>query len=207
MRRRIRNQSSKESFLDDSLPSIFLVGYRGSGKTCVGTALARKLGFPFHDTDLWIESRCGKTIAQYFAEAGEPAFRCLESEILEGLLEKVRAGEKMVLATGGGIVLSSQNVARLRAAGHVVWLVASVTALKERIRRDPVSGTKRPPLQGQSSVDEVERVLKDREPLYRAAAHTQISVEGLSPDGVAARILEAVSRKLPSCRSSNGEGE
>jgi shikimate kinase len=161
----------------------------------VGTALARKLGFPFHDTDLWIESRSGKTIAQCFAEAGEAAFRALESEVLESLLLRVRSGEKMVLATGGGIVLSPENVAKLRAEGRVVWLVASVKTLEERIRNDPASGAKRPPLLGRSSLGEVASVLKEREPLYRAAAHAQVTAEGFSPDEVAARILQDVVAK------------
>ena len=180
---------------EHNVPSIFLIGYRGSGKSSVGAALAEMLGFQFHDTDLLIESRTGKTISQYFAEAGEPAFRSLESEVLESLVERARAGEKMVIATGGGIVLSSRNIARLRSAGHVVWLVASVKTLEERISKDPASSGKRPPLQGRSSVEEVGKVLSERGLLYRTAAHSEVSVEGLSPVEAAVRVADTIAGK------------
>ena len=174
-------------------PAIFLIGYRGSGKTAVGKVLSERLGKPFYDTDAVIEGELGTTIVKYFAEHGEAAFRATESEVLETILERIRAGERPVVATGGGIVLARGNVTCMRQSGVVVWLVAAAETLKRRIGSDPASGRARPALRGVSSIDEVGEVLKAREPVYRAAAHFSVSTDGLSPGEVAAKVLAFLS--------------
>jgi shikimate kinase len=168
---------------------VYLIGYRGCGKSAVGACLAKKLGWGFVDTDQMVEETIGTSIAQCFATEGEAAFRAHESRALEAVAGRGEAGEPLVVATGGGIVLSKGNVARMRASGTVVWLDAPVETLRARIKAIP--GT-RPALQGSSSVDEVESVLALRRPLYTAAAEEQVGVEGLAVEDVADRVLQAM---------------
>src|SRR5262245_66283601 len=85
--------------------NIFLIGYRGSGKTTVAAEMSAQLGWPWHDADAELERRAGKTIKQIFAEQGEPAFRDLESTVLADLL----IGDRQIAALGGGVVLREEN--------------------------------------------------------------------------------------------------
>ncbi|MGB3729646.1 MAG: shikimate kinase, partial [Thermodesulfobacteriota bacterium] len=85
--------------------NIFLVGFMGAGKSTVGKILADKIGYGYYDADKFIEEQAGTTITQIFAEHGEPYFRDLESESLETLAAK----EKLVVATGGGVVQRDKN--------------------------------------------------------------------------------------------------
>lgn len=141
-----------------------------------------------------VEDGAGKSIARCFAEDGEPTFRSFESAALESVCRRIESGEPLVAATGGGIVLAAANRERMRGSGVVVWLQASADSLARRIAADPASRAMRPALSpGGTSVGEVEDVLKDREPLYRAAASIEVPVEGLSPQEVADRILSKLS--------------
>jgi shikimate kinase len=176
--------------LADPTPSIFLIGYRGSGKSTVGKLIADRLGRRLLDTDRMVEDAAGKSIARCFAEDGEPAFRALESAAIESVCRRIKAGEAVVASTGGGIILAASNREKMRGAGAVVWLKASAAILARRIAGDPASASSRPPLsRGGSSVSEVEEVLRAREALYRDAASIEMSAEGLSPEETADRIL------------------
>jgi shikimate kinase len=173
--------------------AVFLIGYRASGKTAVGKILSGRLGKTLYDTDAILESELSSTIARYFAEQGEAAFRVKESEVLESIIERIGAGERPVVATGGGIVLAPGNVARMRRSGVVVWLVAAAATLRRRMGGDPETSRARPALRGASSIDEVEEVLNEREPLYRAAAHWSVPTDGLGPEEVAEKVLALLS--------------
>ncbi len=100
--------------------NIVLIGYRGSGKTSVGRAVAQRLGCPFVDTDALIEERVGCRIAEIFANEGEATFRTREA----GVVWEVAAVDGQVISVGGGAVLSAANVVALRAGGRTFWLVA-----------------------------------------------------------------------------------
>ena len=93
-----------------SRANVVLIGFMGTGKTAVGKRVASRLGRRFVDTDVLIEERAGRSIPRIFAEGGEPAFRRLEAEVIA----QVAAGDGRVVATGGGVVLSSANMACLR---------------------------------------------------------------------------------------------
>src|SRR5690348_8112419 len=95
---------------------IFLIGYRGTGKSLVARELARILGFQSIDSDDVIEDRAGKSIARIFAEDGEPAFRDLEAEVVA----KLSRIEQTVVALGGGAVLRDENRQAICAAGPVI---------------------------------------------------------------------------------------
>ena len=79
---------------------VFLVGYMGCGKSSIGRALARRLGFRFLDTDALLEQRCGRSVREIFASEGEERFRELERDVLSELV--AGAGPDAVVATGGG---------------------------------------------------------------------------------------------------------
>lgn len=174
----------------DEAPSVFLVGCRGSGKSSVGRCLAGDLECGFADTDRMVESLTGTTIAKYFAEAGEPAFRDRESEALQTVIHRAAAGERLVVATGGGIVLRRANVAAMRASGVVVWLSVPAPVLRRRIDEDPATASTRPSLTGGSSAGEVEKVLAEREPLYRGAADLELDAGSLSAGELSRRIVD-----------------
>lgn len=111
---------------------VFLVGFMGAGKTSVGQALARRLGWTFEDLDERIQSREQRTIEQIFRLAGEAAFRIVEHESIRELL--ARAGSsRQVVALGGGAFTQPENAAALRDSGYpVVFLDAPVEELWRR---------------------------------------------------------------------------
>src|SRR6266478_1936812 len=107
-----RSPVVKENAMPDSFdPSanLFLIGYRGSGKSTVAEILARELGRPWTDADALLEVRQGRTIAEIFAEDGEAGFRQIEAELLEELCRC----KQHIVATGGGVILRAANRDRL----------------------------------------------------------------------------------------------
>ena len=144
---------------------LTLIGYRASGKSTVGRLAAARLGWPFIDADSAVEEDLGQPIRDVFAARGEAAFRAAESATLQRLL----AGNTcLVLATGGGAVLSEANRALLAARGGLVaYLHAPVEVLQARLRHHAGA---RPSLTGGAVADEVPALLALRDPLYRAIA-------------------------------------
>src|SRR3954468_15965258 len=108
---------------------IHLIGPRGGGKTTGGRLLAERLGWTFADTDERIERAAGLSIAELFATRGENSFRELEAEVLSAF----GAAERIVVATGGGVVLRPENRELLRTMGRTIWLTAPAEVLWQRI--------------------------------------------------------------------------
>lgn len=167
------------------LSRIFLIGYRGTGKSTVGRLLAARLGWPFADADVELEARAGRPIAEFFRDAGEPAFRDLESLVLADLADR----SPIVVATGGGVILRPANRELLRHAGYVAWLQADPATVQARLSADPTTAARRPTLTV-GGLAEVVELMRTREPLYREAAHAAFDAAA-SPDAVAAAILSA----------------
>ena len=163
---------------------VFLIGYRGAGKTTVAGILAGHLGWGWLDADAMLEQQCGRNIRTIFSEDGEPAFRDKESAILEQLC----AAEHKVIATGGGVVLKAENRQRLRCAGRVVWLAADAGTLWRRLQNDPLTAEQRPALSS-GGLAEIELMLQVREPFYRECADLVVLTAGRSPREVALEIL------------------
>lgn len=153
----------------------------GSGKSTVGKSLARKLGYPFYDTDREIESRCGVDIPTIFEFEGEKGFRSRERKIIDELTQV----QPVVLATGGGSVVSPKNRRLLRERGHVVLLSVDI---KEQLRR--VSLNKNRPL---LKVDDVEakliKLMDERRDLYESTAHHVVSTNSSRMQNVIAKIM------------------
>jgi shikimate kinase len=163
---------------------VFLIGYRGTGKTTVARLLADKLGWDWTDADALLEQRHGRTIREIFAEEGEAGFRNKEAAVL-GELARL---EKQVVATGGGIILRPDNRASLR-AGRVVWLTAAADVLWDRMQGDTSSSQRRPNL-AQGGLAEIKDLLRLRAPLYAACADWTVDTAGKTPEEVTDAIYE-----------------
>jgi len=157
---------------------IYLVGMPGAGKSVVGKELAGRLGVPFIDLDAEIERVAGARVADIFAAQGEAAFRALEADAL------VKAGtqDPSVVACGGGVVLEPANRISLRNTGIAVFLDVPLAQLRERVR----PATDRPLIHEEG---DLERLLAQREPLYREFAAHVVDGSG-TPAEVAAAIEE-----------------
>ena len=178
--------------LSDSFSPIFLIGYRGSGKSTVARLLADKLSWHALDMDAEIEARHGKSIRQIFAEEGEPTFRRFESD----LLHEVSSLTKHVIATGGGIVLDRDNRAWLRNSGHVIYLTGQPATLWNRILQDATTAERRPDLTV-GGLAEVEHLLSVRDPLYQECANFMVPVGDRTAEELAdtlANLLTAISQ-------------
>jgi shikimate kinase len=166
------------------MPLVFLIGYRGTGKTAVACLLADKLGWHYTDADELLESQADKTIAQLFADEGEASFRDREAAVLETLAHR----HNEVIATGGGVILRAGNRALLR-AGKVVWLTAPAEVLWDRMQKDAATFHRRPNL-GQGGLAEVKDLLAAREPLYAACADWSVDTTAKSAEEVAQAIFD-----------------
>ncbi|XBS71824.1 shikimate kinase AroL [Acerihabitans sp. KWT182] len=164
---------------------IFMVGARGCGKTTVGRALARALGFAFADTDLELLRSTGLSVAQIVEQEGWAGFRIRESEILHGMAS---AGGNQVIATGGGIVLSESNRRYMRASGTVFYLYAPAEVLASRLEAVPEED-QRPSLTGRPIAEEIKEILLARETLYQDAAHHVLDAS-LAPEDVVSAIMQ-----------------
>jgi shikimate kinase len=169
--------------------NVFLIGPMGVGKTTIGRCLGELLHKEFVDLDVEIEKRTGAAIPLIFEIEGEAGFRRREST----LLEEVTARDNLILATGGGAVLAPENRARLRARGVVVYLSAPLETLLERTARD----RHRPLLQTTDRRQTLEKILREREPLYRETAHLVVKSSSRAPGQVAREILQQLDTVLP----------
>ena len=171
---------------------MILIGYRGSGKTVVGRLLAGELRRPHVDTDVLIEDREGRTIAEIFEQDGEPRFRRIESEVIAGLAPEAPT----VISIGGGAVISEHNRKRLRGLGIVVWLQAAPEDLHRRIAADHESAASRPPLSTTDALTEVRTVLAQRGAWYEELADVEVDTTGKSPEEVTQMILRHLDTKV-----------
>jgi shikimate kinase len=172
---------------------IFLVGYRGTGKTTVAQELASRLSFDWIDADDVVEQQAGKSITAIFAEDGEAAFRDCEQRVVAELTRKRRT----IVALGGGAVLSAVNRQVMRAAGPVVWLTASVDSILERLAADPTTAGRRPNLTPAGGKAEIEALLAQRTPLYRECATFMVDTEGKTAADVADEIAANLLKPSP----------
>ena len=151
-------------FIVSKQNNIFLIGLMGAGKTTVGKQLAKQLGKTFYDADHEIEKRTGVKVSVIFDLEGEVGFRKREADVIEELAQL----ENIILATGGGAVLSEANRAVLQNNGHVIYLRAAVNDLWKRMRYDK----QRPLLQNVDIQAKLEALYIERHPLYTATAHS-----------------------------------
>jgi shikimate kinase len=162
--------------------NLYLVGMMGVGKTTVGKLLAEEIGYRFVDTDEVIVKAAGKSINEIFAENGEAEFRQLESDVLA----QVCAYTKLVIATGGGIVMQQHNWSYLH-HGLIVWLDVPVQIILQRLAEDDT----RPLLQDDPE-SKLRSLLEQRQPMYsQADLHITINAAE-TPEEIATRILATI---------------
>jgi shikimate kinase len=163
--------------------NIFLVGPMGAGKSTIGRELAEKLHLEFFDSDHEIERRTGADIAWVFDLEGEEGFRKREETVIEDLSQR----HGIVLATGGGSVISPQVRNHLSARGVVVYLETTIDKQVARTQRD----RRRPLLQTSEEPRTVlENLAVERNPLYEEIADVIVKTDDQSAKVVAHKIVE-----------------
>jgi shikimate kinase len=176
--------------------NIFLVGLMGAGKTSVGRRLAKRLGKTFYDCDEEIERATGVKIPVIFDIEGEAGFRAREAKILEELVSR----SDIVLATGGGAVLSAENRRLLAGNGVVVYLRAAASDLWARTRRD----RNRPLLRTGEPLARLEQLYAERDPLYRSVADIIVDTGAQSLGSLAHRLEERLIEHRSAAAASAG---
>ncbi|WP_392566192.1 shikimate kinase AroK [Utexia brackfieldae] len=165
--------------------NIFLIGPMGAGKSTIGRQIAQQLGMEFFDSDQEIEKRTGADIAWIFDLEGEDGFRAREEKVINELTEK----QGVVLATGGGSVLSKETRNRLSARGIVVYLETTIEKQMSRTQKDK----RRPLLQGTNTPRErYEELAKERNVLYEEIADITIKTDEQSAKSMAGYIIEQI---------------
>ena len=162
-------------------PGIYLVGFMGSGKSTVGRALADRLGWSFFDIDAEIERAESASIADIFAQRGEPEFRRIESETILQRVRLVESGFPAVVAMGGGAFSGAVNREVLRERGVTVWLDCPLEVAERRAGRDPNRPLSRDP-------EEFRALFESRLPIY-ASAEIHVSSAADDPAIAVAAIL------------------
>jgi shikimate kinase len=141
--------------------NLVLIGFMGTGKSCVGRLAAAQLRYEFVDTDELIEKRAGQSITEIFARQGEAAFREIEREVVA----EIAGWRRRVIATGGGLGADEPNLASLKQHALVVCLWAAPEAIWQRVRHQ----THRPLLQEPDPLGRIRSLLEARAPFYKQA--------------------------------------
>jgi shikimate kinase len=172
--------------------NVFLIGYRGCGKTAVGRALSRILGLDWVDMDAVLVERLGRSIAEHVNQFGWASFREMERRLLIELCER----DGQVVSTGGGVGADPQHAAAMRRSGHVVWLRAQPEMIRQRLGADEATAALRPPLRtgGGDILGEIRGVLRERTPAYAAAADFVVETDRMTIPEAARSIARHLGR-------------
>jgi shikimate kinase len=173
-----------KKFLMSKTENIFIIGPMGVGKTTIGKRLARRLDKNFYDSDKEIVKKTGAAINLIFDIEGEPGFRDWESKIIDELTSK----KGVVVATGGGAILSASNREMLSQRGIVIYLAASPELLLKRTAHD----TTRPLLETGDRLGKIKSILKQREPIYCQVADFTVNVDNMSARQIINQISEII---------------
>jgi len=170
--------------------NVVLMGYRGTGKTSVGTLLAAKLEEPFLDSDEMVKASAGKSVREMVEEKGWGFFRSEEKRIIAEISGK----DDCVVALGGGAVLDEENVRNLKERGLFIWLTAEAQTIVERLNGDGRTEEQRPSLTGKDPAEEIRSLLKERTPLYAKIADFRVDTSNRSIEEVAAEIFRILAQ-------------
>ena len=165
--------------------NIILIGPMGSGKSTIGSIIAKRLNREFKDSDHYIEERTGVDIARIFDVEGEQGFRDRETNALSDLLKS----SNRVIATGGGSILRQENQKMLKRDGYIIFLDTSVNQQMQRLARDK----KRPLLQTENPRQKLESLFEERRPIYLKLADLSIETDRR----FARRLATDIIKRLP----------
>jgi shikimate kinase len=171
--------------------NIILCGFMATGKSSVGKILAKMTGYEFLDMDAVIEEEAGVSIPHIFATQGEPAFRALESRMVERLADS----KGWVIATGGGTIVNPVNLEKLKSCGVVITLTADIPKILQRAG----SGQDRPMLQAEDRIERITSLLQQRASAY-AQADIVMDTSSLTIEEVAQQLknrLKEIGFPLP----------
>ena len=161
--------------------NLILIGLMGAGKTTLGRQLASELQLDFYDSDQLICERTGVSIPTIFELEGEEGFRHREKTVINELVQL----NNIIIATGGGTVLSAENRYKLRKNGHVIYLHAHPQILLSRIQNDK----NRPLLQVEDPLLKLQQLYVQRDPIYRETAHLVIEANDSCTTQTIARLF------------------
>jgi shikimate kinase len=176
--------------------NVFLCGFMATGKSSVGKCLAKALHCEFLDMDALIEAEAGTTISEIFSSQGEPAFRAMESR----MVERLAARSGCVVATGGGAIVNPQNFEHMKRSGVVITLTADIPAI---LRRSAGEDT-RPLLQTADREERIRSLMAQRAPFY-AKADIILDTSSLSIDEVVTVLLNRLQQsgyRVHSCHKN-----
>ena len=172
-----------------SFSNVYLVGPMGSGKTTIGKRLSQLLNLEFLDCDHELETQTGASVNLIFDVEGEKGFRKRETEMLRSLT--ARGG--VLVATGGGAVLSDENRKLLSESGLVIYLQTSVQQQLRRLKRDKT----RPLLQSGGREEKLARLASKRDPLYEEVADIIFPSQSRGLDAAARALSETIEQYRP----------
>lgn len=180
----------------NSNQSIVLIGFMGCGKSTVGVRLSYKMKLSVNDTDKMVEQSEGKTISRIFAEQGEEAFRCMETELLTKLSTQKY---NRILSVGGGTPVRKENRELLKKCGVVFYLRLKPETVYDRIKGDST----RPLLQCENPLERIMELMAARKDAYEESADYIIDVDDLSVDEVVAIIQKKIDKKRKNKMAKN----
>jgi shikimate kinase len=181
------NISSVTQIIMGRLVNLFLIGPMGAGKSTIGKQIARELRLDFFDADQEIELRTGADIAWIFDVEGEAGFRVREQSVIDDLSQK----QGIILATGGGAILSAANRKNLASRGTVVYLYATVEQQVKRTARD----RRRPLVNHDIPEDTLLDLMAFRDPLYREISDIVVTTDGKSVRTVAQEVIDLLEQE------------
>jgi shikimate kinase len=174
---------------------VVLVGVMGTGKSTVGSGIARDLQCSFVDLDAQITESAKSTVSEIFARGGEAEFRSIEKDVLAAVLDNARAqiaqqtANSVVVATGGGAIISQTNRDKITSsADHVIWLDAHVNDL---VKRTASSKTVRP-LLANDPMQVLSALSGERAVLYEQVATAKIDTTGKQIEQVIDAVLQVL---------------
>ncbi len=163
--------------------NIILIGFRGTGKSTVGKILSKETGWKFISSDDEIENKYGK-ISNLVSDKGWEYFRRLEEDVIGNIAKE----DKTIIATGGGVVMNSNNVQNLKKNGKFILLTTSKELIINRIKNSD-----RPRLTTSTCIEEeVDKILNERMPVYLSIADYMIDTSSLTPKDIAEKIIKMV---------------
>lgn len=162
--------------------NIFLIGPMGCGKSTIGKHIAQLTGLQFYDSDQEIEAQTGVTVSWIFSQEGETGFRRREKDTIARLVGL----QHIVLATGGGAIVTPENSILLQQNGVVVRLLVS---LDRQIKRIAGHKSKRPLFSANASNEQLTALNTIREPLYAKIADLTYNTDTIAPKDLALQII------------------
>ena len=172
--------------------NLFLIGYRCTGKTTIGKAIAADTDWSFVDADTMLVRECGKPIKEIVATGGWEAFRRMERSTLKQICTK----DRQIVATGGGVVLDKANIKAMKTSGMVIWLGATAETIQKRMLQDKNTGNFRPALTDKGRMQEIEDMLLKRNPYYESACDFSIHTDDVPVNEISAIIIQRLKDKI-----------